>query len=67
MEWYTKPFIFQCLPDECGLPQDLTRVRQTLDMTNYHIGYVYVVDEKYRNKWIMQGNATDEEFPTCWA
>lgn len=67
MEWYTKPFIFQCLPDESGLPQDLTRVRQTLDMTNYHIGYVYVVDEKYRNKWIMQGNATDEEFPTCWA
>ncbi|KAL0075108.1 subunit ATP10 of the mitochondrial F1F0 ATP synthase [Phycomyces blakesleeanus] len=43
------------------LMKDITRVRKMLDMTNQYIGYVFLVDENCKIRWVAHGNATSEE------
>ncbi|CEI97699.1 hypothetical protein RMCBS344292_11826 [Rhizopus microsporus] len=43
------------------LYKDISRVRPYLDMTNKHIGYVYLIDENCKVRWTAHGNATQEE------
>ncbi|KAI9028863.1 ATP10 protein-domain-containing protein [Phycomyces nitens] len=43
------------------LMKDITRVRKMLDMTNQYIGYVFLVDENCKIRWVAHGDATPEE------
>ncbi|KAI7858660.1 ATPase assembly factor ATP10 [Circinella umbellata] len=68
-QWLLKAFvpsIRKNLPEERKqnytlLLKDISRVRKHLDMTNQHIGYVYIIDEQCKIRWTAHGDATKEE------
>ncbi|KAI9318000.1 ATPase assembly factor ATP10 [Dichotomocladium elegans] len=68
-QWLLKAFIPSIrknLPEDRRsnyvlLLKDISRVRKMLDMTNQHIGYVFLVDEQCKVRWTAHGEATPEE------
>ncbi|KAI8976997.1 ATP10 protein-domain-containing protein [Mycotypha africana] len=49
------------------LYRDIGRVRKFMDMTNQHIGYVFLIDENCRIRWTAHGKATEEEIANMLA
>ncbi|ORX56849.1 hypothetical protein DM01DRAFT_1334406 [Hesseltinella vesiculosa] len=41
--------------------KDIKKTRKMLDMTNEYIGYVYLVDQDCKIRWMAHGDATPEE------
>jgi ATPase complex subunit ATP10 len=45
----------------CLIMRDISKTRKCLDMTNQHVGYVFLVDENCKVRWTAHGDATPEE------
>ncbi|KAI8069411.1 ATPase assembly factor ATP10 [Gongronella butleri] len=66
------PSIRKSLPAERAdnyvlLYKDIKKTRKMLDMTNEYIGYVFLIDQDCKIRWMAHGDATPEEIANMLA